>query len=259
MRIEESLEKSNLGSYFNSSLPVKVIIHGYNANMFLSQLMKMKTEYLARGSYNLIYVDWSELASGSWYPSVVSNTPHVGTCIGQMVKRITEAGASDVHVIGFSLGAHVANYVSTTVRPLRIQRITGLDPAVNSIFGKPVDDRLDPSDADFVDVFHTNALMQGKIGTCGHADFYFNGGSVQPGCWKRDFLACNHHRALDYYAESIRSQTKFWGRSCKSYFYYAFGYCEKNLQVVAGEDCPSDARGTFMLSTNAESPFAMGR
>lgn len=43
-----------------------------------------------------------------------------------------------------------------------------------------MDNKLDASDATFVDVFHTNALVQGKIEQCGHVDYYFNGGVYQP-------------------------------------------------------------------------------
>ena len=45
-------------------------------------------------------------------------------------------------------------------------------------------DKLDPSDAVYVDVIHTNAMVQGKLERCGHADFYMNGGIMQPGCPK---------------------------------------------------------------------------
>lgn len=80
VHIDETLEKSNLSSsYFNPSLPTKVIIHGYNGDMFLEPLIKMKGEYLNRGSYNLFYVDWSVLGPGPCYPSAVHNTKHVGT------------------------------------------------------------------------------------------------------------------------------------------------------------------------------------
>lgn len=44
------------------------------------------------------------------------------------------------------------------------------------------ENKLDPSDAEYVDVIHTNAMIQGKLERCGHADFYINGGIVQPGC-----------------------------------------------------------------------------
>lgn len=48
------------------------------------------------------------------------------------------------------------------------------------------ENKLDASDADFVDIIHTNALVQGKIERCGHADFYMNGGVMQPGCWQNE-------------------------------------------------------------------------
>ena len=46
---------------------------------------------------------------------------------------------------------------------------------------------LDPSDALFVDVIHTNGGYDGwghlgYLGSCGHVDFYPNGGSAQPAC-----------------------------------------------------------------------------
>lgn len=45
-------------------------------------------------------------------------------------------------------------------------------------------DKLDESDAEFVDVIHSNALVQGQVERCGHADFYMNGGILQPGCFQ---------------------------------------------------------------------------
>lgn len=39
-----------------------------------------------------------------------------------------------------------------------------------------VDNKLDATDAEFVDVLHTNSLVQGKVEQCGHVDFYVNGG-----------------------------------------------------------------------------------
>lgn len=90
----------------------------------------------------------------------------------------------DIHLIGFSLGAHVTNFVAQSVRPFDIPRISGLDPAMPLYITASADNKLDPSDAKFVDVIHTNALIQGKIERCGHVDFYMNGGVIQPGCSK---------------------------------------------------------------------------
>lgn len=89
---------------------------------------------MQRGSYNLFYVDWAILAPGPCYPSAVHNTKHVGYCIAQLVERLNEAGSSDVHLIGFSLGAQVTNYASNKLKPdITLPRITGLDPAMPGI------------------------------------------------------------------------------------------------------------------------------
>lgn len=261
---------------------MKIIIHGYNSDMFLTPLIQMKTEYLQRGSFNLFYVDWSLLAPGPCYPSAVHNTKYVGRCIAQLVERILDAGTSNIHLIGFSLGAHVTNFVANSLEHFKIPRITGLDPAMPLFITANANDKLDKSDAEFVDVIHTNALVQGKIEQCGHVDFYMNGGVMQPGCFSggesinclfysfefilnynffTDPFACSHHRAPDYFSESIRSFKGFWGYECASYINYLFGLCPpSSFLVLAGEDCrPDTKQGTYFITTNHESPFAYGR
>ena len=61
----------------------------------------------------------------------------------------------------------------------------GLDPAFPCFEKAGADRILDSSDADFVDIIHTNAglLVQKRLGfpfATGHADFWPNGGSTQP-------------------------------------------------------------------------------
>ena len=61
---------------------------------------------------------------------------------------------SSFHLIGFSLGAHVAGFAGERVQGLG--RITGLDPAgPNYLYTSPAA-RLDPTDAKIVDVYHTD-------------------------------------------------------------------------------------------------------
>lgn len=198
IHVDEAWDKSNLsGSNFNPNDPTKIILHGYNSDMFLTPLIQMKggmtilptirwlslpetvlqlltfwtllkvlhwsaiqfvrnllfeitvsmrlmtrthekleqlcsslasfsvvvsfssmqfipfplsfvsIAYFDRGSYNLFFVDWSELARAPCYPSAVHNTKYAGECIGQLVNRIRDAGSENIHIIGFSLGAHV--------------------------------------------------------------------------------------------------------------------------------------------------------
>lgn len=60
--------------------------------------------------------------------------------------------------------------------------IVGLDPALPFFATNNLNRKLDASDADFVDVIHSNAGIFGKIEPSGHLDFYMNGGQIQPAC-----------------------------------------------------------------------------
>uniref|UniRef100_W8B6W0 Pancreatic lipase-related protein 2 n=1 Tax=Ceratitis capitata TaxID=7213 RepID=W8B6W0_CERCA len=263
LHIDETMDKSNLtSSNFNPRYQTKIIIHGYNADMFMGSLQRLRHEYLMRDEYNIIYVDWAILSPGPCYMSAVHNTKHVGACVAQLVERILEMGTTDIHVIGFSLGAQLANYVARNLGSFMLPRITGLDPAMPLFITAGVNDKLDPSDAVFVDVIHTNAFVQGKIERCGHADFYMNGGVMQPGCNKpgTNPFGCSHQRAVEYFQESIRSRKGFWGWACSSYMSYLFGMCPPtNYLLEAGEDIKTSTRGMFLAETNDTAPYALGK
>jgi len=103
----------------------------------------------------------------------------------EFVSSETRISLDDIHVLGHSLGAHVAGYVGNYLSG-RLGRITGLDPAgpaYETPYLKNSKDRLDSTDADFVDVIHTCAGSLGFLRPLGHVDFYPNGGTFkQPGC-----------------------------------------------------------------------------
>ncbi|TMW49842.1 hypothetical protein DOY81_005082 [Sarcophaga bullata] len=262
--IDSNLDDSNLTkSYYDSKHPSKIIIHGYNSDMFLHPLQMMKMEYLAKGDYNLFYVDWSKLAPGPCYMSAVHNTKHTGACVAQLVERILDMGSTDIHVIGFSLGAQLSNYIAKNLGTFQLPRITGLDPAMPLFVTASENDKLDPTDAVYVDIIHTNAMVQGKLERCGHADFYMNGGIIQPGCSRNNPLnpfACSHQRATAYYLESIRSPKGFWGWACSSYIAYLLGMCpQTNYLVEVGENVKRTTRGMFLVETNDTAPYALGK
>ena len=101
----------------------------------------------------------------------------------------------------------------------QLARITGLDPAGPIFIELAPNWRLDASDAQFVDVLHTNGgtITKGALGLStpsGHVDYYCNGGSLQPGCYFSSVsksmmdpverIACNHRRSYRYFTELIR-------------------------------------------------------
>ena len=89
--------------------------------------------------------------------------------------------------------------------------LSGLDPASLYFITDRTSFRLDESDAQYVDVIHTDAGVFGTSLASGHTDFWPNGGSSQPGC----FFNCKHLQSRDNH--NIRSkyflsfyEIKFW-------------------------------------------------
>ncbi|NWS42210.1 LIPR3 protein, partial [Probosciger aterrimus] len=136
---------------------------------------------------NCIAVDWEDGAKGT-YISAVNNLRVIGAEIAWIIKileNVSRCSPYDIHLIGHSLGAHTAGEAGRRIPGIR--RITGLDPAGPCFEGTPPEVRLDPSDANFVDVIHSNAAHFPVVGLgisniTGHLDFYPNGGTVMPGC-----------------------------------------------------------------------------
>ena len=155
----------------------------------------------------MICVDWSAGAADPNYVRAAVNTRLVGKQVAILVENINESIGKSItprtHIVGFSLGAHVAGFAGTQLKNL--SRITGrfivgmiessvhtwpfsgLDPAGPLFEGYDGKVRLDKNDADYVDVIHSNgeSLIVGGFGTwepIGHVDFYPNGGRAQRGC-----------------------------------------------------------------------------
>ena len=83
-------------------------------------------------------------------------------CYNNTLLKQDKHGAlvHDFHIIGHSLGAHIAGYTGEYIQQMteeKIGRISGLDPAGPMFQDMPTFVRLDPSDAQFVDVIHTDA------------------------------------------------------------------------------------------------------
>ncbi|XP_061490365.1 inactive pancreatic lipase-related protein 1-like [Rhineura floridana] len=239
----ETIDYSN----FNASKITRFITHGFidqGEETWLSDMCKRMFEV---EDVNCICIDWSS-GSRCAYTQASNNIRVVGAEVAYFVNVLkTKYGYSPsmVHFIGHSLGAHAAAEMGRRVPG--IGRITGLDPAQPYFQGTPIEVRLDKSDADFVDVIHTDSaptipyLGFGMSQAVGHLDFYPNGGEYMPGCKKnaisqivdidgiwegtRDFVACNHLRSYKYYSDSIVFPDGFLGYACAAYNLFETGGC----------------------------------
>eukprot|EP00057_Strongylocentrotus_purpuratus_P028047 XP_011682521.1 PREDICTED: pancreatic lipase-related protein 2-like [Strongylocentrotus purpuratus] len=224
---------------------------------------------------NVILVDWSEGAQGP-YRECHQNTRVVGREIGLLARFLNlETGMyyRDLHLIGMSLGAHVMGYAGEFLPG--IARITGLDPAGPNFRDEGFDFRdngpecrLDPTDAIFVDVMHTDGndgTGLGQMMQLGHQDFYPNGARRQPGCGDVDFWSgCSHLRALTLFADTVRSLScEFTAVPCESWARYQAGTCGDQCGTggcaIMGyrADLNTAVTGKFYLVTNDETPYCI--
>jgi len=267
LNLEDSQMVQEAG--FKGDRPTKIIVHGFLDTGQEVWVKDMTNALLNAEDCNVIAIDWGG-GSLPLYSQAAANTRLVGLEVANLIVVLVEehqAEAGDFHIIGHSLGAHIAGYAGERIPGLG--RISGLDPAELLFQGMPGFVRLDPTDADFVDVIHTDAesILMGGYGMeqpVGHVDFYPNGGEVQPGCSLLDLpdissitveelgaslpsadtvgrhlVACAHNRAVALYIDSIRSGTTcpMVGHRCTSYADFQAGacfYCGLN-----GEACAS--------------------
>lgn len=225
------------------------------------ELAKTILSHEPEGEAAVVLIDWGG-GSSPPYVQAVANIRLVGSMTAHVIHMIHEElglkDLSNLHFIGHSLGSHLAGYAGYYLQKdfgLKLGRITGLDPAAPLFAETESIVRLDRSDADFVDVIHTDGNLLGGLGLyqrIGHVDFYPNGGMDMPGCDAKlqdymrnrqnsifanmqQFLGCNHVRSYQFFIESIKSKCPFMGITCDSYESFQEGKCAKCDEE--GQEC----------------------
>ncbi|KAH9629980.1 hypothetical protein HF086_017495 [Spodoptera exigua] len=210
-------EEIPLERWFNPELPFRIFLHGF-------------TDDPSKSSYKTI---------------------------SEAFLEQTGLDSSKIHLIGHSLGSHIAGFTAKTFynqTGYRVARISSLDPAGPCFSNLEIALRLSKEDADFVDVIHTDAGVYGLNEQIGHVDFYPNSGSEQPNCL---FQTCSHSRAWLLYAESVLIPESFIGAECSSWKNFMKGSCDFNNTSVMGYYCPTDSRGKYYLQTKDEPPYGL--
>uniref|UniRef100_UPI0037E8D38C lipoprotein lipase n=1 Tax=Semicossyphus pulcher TaxID=241346 RepID=UPI0037E8D38C len=270
---------------FNSTSKTFLVIHGWTVSgLFESWVAQLVSAlYEREQTANVIVVDWLSSAQNH-YGVAAHNTKAVGQEVARFIDWIEETTnmpLENLHLIGYSLGAHVAGFAGSHATN-KVGRITGLDPAGPDFEGVHAHRRLSPDDAHFVDVLHT--FTRGSLGfsigikqPVGHVDIYPNGGSFQPGCNLRaalkkianfgiiaitDAVKCEHERSVHLFIDSLlNEQEAAKAYRCSSSDTFNRGMClscRKNRCNTVGYDISKvrKARNIQMFTnTRASMPF----
>uniref|UniRef100_A0A667YVK0 Lipase, member Ib n=1 Tax=Myripristis murdjan TaxID=586833 RepID=A0A667YVK0_9TELE len=210
---------------FNLSRPTTFVIHGYRPTgappIWIDHIVHLLAE---QEDMNVIVVDWNRGAANLNYFTAVANTRQAAYNLTSFIMTMQEEGASlsSVHLIGVSLGAHLAGFVGANLKG-RIGRITAF----------------------------------GLRGAHGHIDYYANGGADQPGCPKtifagKSYFVCDHQRSVFLFLCALNRTCSLTGYPCTSYSDFLDGRC---LQCEAFKPAPCPvlgdglkrSRGVWML------------
>nr|CAI5861502.1 unnamed protein product [Callosobruchus analis] len=199
------------------------------------------------------------------------------------VKEKFNYTLDNVHIVGHGVGAHIAGYVGATYNDIR--KITGLDPSGPRFDGMPDIVKLNPTNARYVEIIHTDAYngrSQGTKEVLGHSDFFVNNADSQPGCKENNTFdnivsvernqlshgeilpGCSHKRSFKYFIESLmHTNCTFLGIRCNNYEDFSNGKCTSceetdNCRTFGAKSYPHSIQKTvYYLDTADDNPFCM--
>ncbi|XP_060529259.1 pancreatic triacylglycerol lipase-like isoform X2 [Cylas formicarius] len=271
--------KSIKGSGFIKNEILYILIHDFTSNGYTGWIKHISEILLARKYVNVVSIDWRHGAEPP-YDQAVANARVVALEIINLIKVLREHLSLDlekVHIIGHGVGAHIAGYVGSVFG--KIKKISGLDPNGPRFEGMPDMVRLDPSDAQYVEVLHTDAfrsISQGSTYAFGHSDFFLNNAKEQPGCaekdskniltLKRDSVGegtivpgCSHKRSFKYFIEALEErECTFLGIQCENYEKFSKGKCAtcgSKCKTFGGVTYHDPEPASYFLNTGIQYPY----
>ncbi|XP_063833760.1 pancreatic triacylglycerol lipase-like isoform X1 [Ostrinia nubilalis] len=235
-----------------------IFLHGFMDDPGSNTFKTVSEAFYKKGKHNVLALDASPLIH--WlYLRASTYVRFIGEKLGAMLAQMAEAGydPSNFYIVGHSLGSHIAGFTGkqfTGLTGSRVGRITGLDPAGPCFSHVDDDVRLNSTDAEFVDVIHTDAGVFGLKQPIGQVDYYPNSGSLQPNClWE----TCSHSRAWRLFAESVLNEAAFPAVKCESWEAFSKKRCSNEVSYMGFPSQPGTT-GLYYLQTGEVSPYGLG-
>ncbi|CAO1342054.1 unnamed protein product [Diamesa hyperborea] len=247
-------------STYNRAHPTRFLIHGWDNDQTATVNVQGIEAYLRRGNFNVIVVDWGVGAITINYISARNRVNSVGPFVASFIDFMDLNGFINFNIlnlVGHSLGGHAVGIAAKRLTRGVAEAVFSLDPAGPLFSINSPDTRVASTDANYVEVIHTNGGVLGFLEPLGQADFFPNWGSSQPGCGDDVAGFCSHARVVNLFAESIN--TIYTGQRCQSFTQIQNRQCTgSGTARMGGDNGRTKNAGIFFMETNAVSPFSRG-
>ncbi|XP_049823455.1 inactive pancreatic lipase-related protein 1 isoform X2 [Aethina tumida] len=260
-----------------------ILVHDFTSNGYTGWIKNLALQLLIKSkNRKILSVDWQKGAEPP-FDQAAANARVVALEIKYFVKKLEEKTCkrAKLHIVGHGMGAHIAGYVGATC-DVGVDKITALDPTGLKFAGMPDAVRLNPNNAIFVEVLHTDAsdsLSQGTKFQFGHVDYYLNEAKTQPGCIEertyneldevtfedldesRILPGCSHKRSFKYFIEAVKEEKcRFLGilnDNKTNLRVDTMPSCKKVVSNYFSEKLEKGQPGSFNLFTDDHPPFCL--
>ncbi|CAL7944355.1 unnamed protein product [Xylocopa violacea] len=228
-------------------------IHGFIENYERDNVLAIINAYLDKGGVNFILLDWGSIALNPNYFYVANQVGLIGKTIAEFFDKTEKFfNLERLHIVGHSLGAHVAGNIGRNLKTINLTRITGLDPAGPLFY--PSSCHITATDAKTVVAIHTDGRLYGTLSQTGSIDFFPNSDRpLQRGCSAIIGSFCSHQRSVKYYVEALKNPKAFPARRCN---WNRDG--KDDEEIYFGDSTTSNAHGAYCFNTNDQPPFGKG-
>ncbi|XP_013190606.2 lipase member H-A [Amyelois transitella] len=205
------------------------------------------------------------------FPIAARAVKAIGAHVGELLANLTtlqpKFDPKKLDFLGLSLGGQTMSFIAKSFTKLtgqKVSRLSGMDASGPCFRNRGPEDRIDASDADFVDLVMTNIDGLGMAAPVGHANFYVNGGETQPGdfYWMNCGSVCSHSRGYTIWAASLMFPNSFVGIKCDSVQDARNRNCydRKPLETnLMGPNADRNKPGIYYVATRNLFPYFLGQ
>jgi len=249
-------------SNYNPALQTRFHIHGWNGGGAATGA-GIRNAWITAINCNVFTVDWGVGAQTANYVLARNRVNLVGETIARYVDWLNQSRGqafSAISIAGHSLGAHCAGAAGKRTTLGLVQSVVSLDPAGPLFTVADTANRVHQTDAVHVENIVTDAGALGFSNPVGHANYYPNWGTAQPGC---NGSGCNHALVQDFFQHSINMVNYFGATRCANFAAITNRSCPSAgaARRMGGEpviDGISPALSVYYLTTAPTAPFAHG-